>query len=198
MSTDPFVYVTTDPAIVAAVRQQKDDQAAWLKRAKDAVATLPWSDGRFTVHGMFGPLKVGGIVAADMDASRSAGWKVAGGRSAEGLVVPMRGKRGEAAAGFMAKIGTCAALPAVIGEHGAPEYVSSPANSSIGSELISGVRAHLLGDAVHIEYPVEPTERNVSRFASAHLGAPDGRWTREPLSAFYAAKEAAKPVAVTA
>jgi hypothetical protein len=99
----------------------------------------------------------------------------------------MKGKRGEAAAKFKADLGSCVTIQKVIADRGAPEYVSQPSD---GRELISAVRAHLLGDAVHIEYPVEPTEKNVSRFASDHRGAPDGRWTREPLSTFYAACEA--------
>jgi hypothetical protein len=180
-------YVTTDPDVVAAVREQKEQQAQWLAAAQKAIAALPWSTGEFSVNGMFGPLSVGVVVASDIAAARSVGWKVA---RNDTWMTPMRGARGQTARGFLGSLGSCPTVASVIGAHGAPEYTSQPGPGM--TESIVGVRAHVIGDAVHIEYPVEPTDKNVSRFASNHRGAPDPTvWSREPLSAYYAAREAA-------
>lgn len=184
----PVAYVSTEPEVVAAVRQQRADEAAFLARLSIAVSGLGWSTGGAHISGMFGPARVTAVMAEDMAAAKVAGWKPAGGRAPDGLVAPVKGARGQTARQFLADLGSCPQIAQVIGAHGAPEYVST--GTGDGRELISAVRAQVFGDAVHIEYPVEPTDQNVSRFASDHRGAPDARWAREPLSAYYAALEA--------
>ena len=78
-------------------------------------------------------------------------------------------------------------LSRLLEQHGAPSSCTYPSDRMDGSCVISQATVVVTDYAVHALYETEPTDGSTRLFSS---GAPDERWTREPLSAFYAAMEA--------